>query len=240
MKKLNTDLHWLTGLGAIMNAYVWQGNTLIDTGSPLFALAFLREMRKNGFDPKGVRHVLLSHCHLDHAGGLAHLHDGIDVYAEPRDLDVLLGNLAAPTYHPRFGFLVEAAEKLAPKARLAAHHKANPVADGGMAQGWQAIHVPGHTPGHLCWYQPETRTLFTGDVLINHFNFLTGPAPLFTQDYSQAIKSIGRLKELAIETVIFGHGLPLQKNAEKTLHGLVDRLTEQLVRHGEPAWFKAR
>lgn len=240
MRKLNSELHWLTGLGAIINAYVWNGDTLLDTGGPLVAHAFFREMRKNGFDPKGVRHVLLSHCHIDHAGGLAHMHDEINVYGEANDLNVLLGKLEPPRYHPKYGFLVEAVEKLIPSFQFGAHHKANPVADKGLAQGWRAIHVPGHTPGSVCWYQPETRTLFTGDVLVNHFHFLTGPAPLFTENYTQAIQSLGQLKELEVETVVFGHGQPLVKGAEKTLHGLVDRLTEQLAKHGEPAWFKAR
>ena len=240
MRKLNNDLHWLTGLGAIINAYVWNGDTLLDTGGPLVAHAFFREMRKQGFDPKGVRNVLLSHCHIDHAGGLMHMHDEVQVYGEGNDLDVLLGKVAAPKYHPKFGFLVEAVEKLVPAFRFGAHHKANPVADRQLAQGWQAIHVPGHTPGSVCWYQPETRTLFTGDVLVNHFNWLTGPAPLFTPDYSLAIASLGRLRELDLETVIFGHGQPLVKDAEKTVRGLIDRLQDQLAREGEPAWFKAR
>lgn len=240
MRRLNPDLYWLTGLGGVINAYVWNGDTLLDAGAPGVAQAFFYELRRAGFDKAKLRSVILSHCHVDHAGGLLHVGHAVEVFGARHDLEVLLGKLAPPKYHPRFGFLVEAAEKLLPGFRFAPHHAPMAVADGQAANGWRAIHVPGHTPGSVCWYQPETRTLFTGDVLVNHFNFFTGPAPLFTEDYASAVRTLRRLKEVEVETVIFGHGVPITRDAEKRLHTLIDRLQERLEREGEPAFFKLR
>ena len=100
--------------------------------------------------------------------------------------------------------------------------------------------MPGHTSGSVCWYQPETRTLFTGDVLVNHFNFMTGPAPLFSEDYPLAIRSLKKLKELPLETVIFGHGLPVTHNAERRVHTLIDKLCARIERDTETRFFKQR
>jgi glyoxylase-like metal-dependent hydrolase (beta-lactamase superfamily II) len=240
MRKLNRELYWLQGLGGIINAYVWNGDTLLDTAGPLVAHALFREAKRGGFPKENFRHVLLSHCHVDHAGGLMHVGHAVNVYGAACDLDVLLGKLTPPRYHPKFGFLVEAAERLVPAFRFGDHHRPTAVADGAAAQGWQAIEIPGHTPGSVCWYQPETRTLFTGDVLVNHFGFLTGPAPLFSEDYPLAIRSLQRLRELELETVIFGHGIPLINDAERRTHRLIDRLVEKLEREGAPAFWKVR
>lgn len=235
MRRLNRDLHWLTGLGGIINAYVWNGDTLLDTGAPGVAQAFFFELKRAGFSKDGIRNVVLSHCHVDHAGGLVHVGHAVDVFGAAHDLEVLLGKLTPPTYHPKYGFLVEAAERLVPGFKFHANHTPVAVADGEPAGDWRAIHVPGHTPGSVCWYQPETRTLFTGDVLVNHFNFFTGPAPLFTHDYASAIRTLQRLKEVEIETLIFGHGIPITKKTEKRLHRLVDRLAARLERRIQPA-----
>ena len=33
---------------------------------------------------------------------------------------------------------------------------------------WQVIRTPGHTPGHLCLWQPDERLLITGDALSDY------------------------------------------------------------------------
>lgn len=238
MRRLHRDLYWLTGLGGIINAYVWNGDTLLDAGAPGVAQAFFFELKRAGFSKEAIRNVVLSHCHVDHAGGLMHVGHDVEVFGAGHDLDVLLGKLNPPTYHPKYGYLVEAVEKLVPGFRFRANHTPVAVGDGQAAGDWRAIHVPGHTPGSVCWYQPETRTLFTGDVLVNHFNLFTGPAPLFTYDYASAIRTLERLKEVEIETLIFGHGIPITKNTERRLRKLIDRLVDRLERRGEPAFFK--
>lgn len=229
MRRIGKDLFWLQSFGGFINSYVWNGDTLLDTGAPGIAQAFLFEAEHGGIPRTALTNVLLSHCHIDHAGGLAHMHHPVNVYGAPEDMHVLQGQCKAPTYHPRFGFLIEAAERLLPVLRLKEHQISNPVTEGGMAQGWKAICVPGHTPGSICWYQPESRTIFVGDVLINHFGITVGPSPLFSNDYPLAVQTLQRIKELEIETILFGHGLPMVKDAEKRIHKVIDRTTERLA-----------
>lgn len=57
----------------------WVGAYLIDTGEGLVLLdttvfetvyLVLESIRDLGFDPHDIRHILLSHCHIDHSGGV--------------------------------------------------------------------------------------------------------------------------------------------------------------------------
>lgn len=87
--------------------------------------------------------ILLTHTHDDHVAGLdeAAAETGAVVRCHPLE--------------------VEIAAKLAPRVE--------PVADGEDvwigAGRMRAIWAPGHTPGCVCWYGPESEALITGDVL---------------------------------------------------------------------------
>lgn len=56
----------------------------------------------------------------------------------------------------------------------------------------QAIHTPGHSPGHLCFYEPARRALYTGDLIYSGclyaFYPSTDPAA-----YLESVKKVGKL-----------------------------------------------
>ncbi len=64
-----------------------QGLILIDGGYAQTAPQILGNIRALGFDPRGVKILLNTHAHVDHAGGLAILKaaTGAQLYASPRD-----------------------------------------------------------------------------------------------------------------------------------------------------------
>ena len=67
------------------------------------------------------------------------------------------------------------------------------------------ISVPGHTPGHLAFYEPESNVLFTGDTL---FRESIGRTDLPGGDYSWIMRSIiENILPLGDEVKIYpGHG----------------------------------
>ena len=67
------------------------------------------------------------------------------------------------------------------------------------------IHTPGHTPGHVALFDPESKSLFTGDTL---FRESIGRTDLPGGDYSWIMRSIlDRLIPLGDETEVYpGHG----------------------------------
>ncbi len=67
------------------------------------------------------------------------------------------------------------------------------------------LHTPGHTPGHVCFFEPESKTLFSGDTL---FRESIGRTDLPGGDYGWIMKSIvDRLLPLGDEVTFYpGHG----------------------------------
>ena len=67
------------------------------------------------------------------------------------------------------------------------------------------IHTPGHTPGHICLYEPESKALFCGDTV---FRESIGRTDLPGGDYSWIMRSIlDKIVPLGDETSLYpGHG----------------------------------
>ena len=90
-----------------------------------------------------VTTILLTHTHDDHIAGLDEAAEATGAVVRCHEVEV------------------EIASKLAPRVE--------PIADGGeikLGEGIvQALHTPGHMPGCICWYLPDTPAVITGDVL---------------------------------------------------------------------------
>jgi hydroxyacylglutathione hydrolase len=67
----------------------------------------------------------------------------------------------------------------------------------------QIYHTPGHSPGSICLYWPEKKTLISGDVV---FSGGEGRTDLPGGDADQLKHSIQRLAELDVEIFLPGHG----------------------------------
>ncbi len=149
---------------------------------------------------RGVRitQILLTHAHIDHAGGAG----------------TLARLLAVPIVgpHPGDGYWIDG---LAQQARMFGFAAAEPfapsrwLADGDSVQvGATTLavrHTPGHTPGHVVFHDAEGARAYVGDVL---FAGSIGRTDFPGGDYDTLIASITeRLWPMGDETVFVpGHG----------------------------------
>lgn len=145
-----------------------------------------------------LRAILLTHLHFDHAGGCAAMSAATGLPArvgrEDWDLrDTLLsgGMLFGLPPVPAF--------------------KADPLEPGPVPAGtWGSLnctvlHVPGHSPGSLCYYFPEEKALLAGDVI---FYRSVGRTDLPGGDFDTLCRSLrSAVYTLPPDTVIYpGHG----------------------------------
>ena len=142
--------------------------------------------------------ILVTHGHIDHAGGVADLAEQAGVPIEgphPEDRFWIDG---MPQQSKMFGF--PAVRSFTPTRWLADGDR---VSVGN--EELQVIHCPGHTPGHVCFYHAPSRLAIVGDVL---FAGSIGRTDFPKGDYDTLIASIReRLLPLGDDVeFIPGHG----------------------------------
>jgi glyoxylase-like metal-dependent hydrolase (beta-lactamase superfamily II) len=184
--------------------------------------------------------VVLTHGHFDHVGALHDLLERWDVpvYAHEEELPFLNGTEAYPPPDPSVGGgLMALSSPLFPDGpfNFSKWLRALP-ADGsvpGMA-GWQWIHTPGHTPGHVSLWRARDRTLIAGDAFITTTQEsayavatqrpeIHGPPMYYTPDWESAADSVRHLATLEPERVVTGHGRALHgQEMRNALHLLAD------------------
>ena len=140
-----------------------------------------------GVDWSNVGHVILTHRHPDHQGSLpAVLEAAADAtgYAGA-------GDLAAIT---------------SPRSLVS-------VGNGDKVFDLEIIETPGHTPGHISVLSTAAGLLIAGDALNGADGGVIGANPQFTPDMVMANLSVKKLAGYQFDTVVFGHGEPVEGNA---------------------------
>jgi glyoxylase-like metal-dependent hydrolase (beta-lactamase superfamily II) len=72
------------------------------------------------------------------------------------------------------------------------------------------VHTPGHASDHLCYYVPETKSLFTGDLVLGGS---TTVIPDEDGDLALYMDSLRRIQRLDVTTIYPAHG-PVITNAK--------------------------
>ena len=148
---------------------------------------------------KGLRPVVAinTHGHFDHALGVPHLKKTYDIPFAAHAGDGFLLRNAGPSgriFGVKTGELPDIDIDLGQRETI-----------GFGNTELQIIHTPGHTPGHVCLFEPGSRVVFTGDTL---FADSIGRTDLPGGDYSWIMRSIiDKLLPLGGDVVVYpGHG----------------------------------
>jgi glyoxylase-like metal-dependent hydrolase (beta-lactamase superfamily II) len=215
-----------------INSYVIQGKDrflMIDTGMNrrecLEAMnAYLRELRvdleKTDF--------FVTHLHADHLGLISELaRPSSKVYFNFPDAEVVrktnhweeMAEAALQNGFPEKD--LEEAIKKHPGRR---YHASGPLDLTLLKEGdtvrigdyqFSCVETPGHTPGHLCLYEKQTRIFFSGDHILNDITpnisvWSEGRDPL-----RQYLESLDKIAPYEIGWVLPGHRAPFQNHRRR-------------------------
>ncbi|KXV15912.1 MBL fold metallo-hydrolase [Gluconobacter oxydans] len=164
-------------------------------------------------DGMTVEAILLTHGHLDHAGGAAAL---------KRALEKQQGQ-PVPVLGPdrRDEFLLQSITKQAAAFGIPGMENVAPdrFVEGGevlhlLGQDLHVAHVPGHTPGHVVFVDHDNRRVLAGDTL---FRGTVGRTDFAYGDSQALVDGIRRhLLTLSDDTVVLcGHGMPTTIGEER-------------------------
>jgi glyoxylase-like metal-dependent hydrolase (beta-lactamase superfamily II) len=160
------DLHFQTAgtVGAFL-VRTPEGPVLVETGPESLFGTLETAVNGQGFALEDIRHVFLTHIHLDHGGAAWRLaRHGAQIYVHSAgarhlvDPGKLLGS-AQRIYGEDMERLWGRLEPIAPE-RITSLEDGQVVRFGGMAI--EAIHTPGHAIHHITYRLEDG--LFTGDV----------------------------------------------------------------------------
>jgi glyoxylase-like metal-dependent hydrolase (beta-lactamase superfamily II) len=205
--------------------------TVIDTLFDTDAGRIIERIRGIGRSVEDLKHIVLTHAHRSHLGGLATLKElsGATVYSHEWEADIVAGERTAQPVTPvpmrpiRTYWRVYYLQLGAALGR--GKHPPCPVdatlEDGDAVGPVRVIHTPGHTPGHLAFWWPERRILFAGDAIATYPEF--GPGwPAFTLNPTQHRVSLRRMADLDADVLAVGHGDPITAGAAERMRSLVE------------------
>lgn len=200
------DHHFRGSPGVIASYLVADGDalTLIETGPASTMETLLAGVRQAGFDPDQIGDIIVTHIHLDHAGGAGallrrlprarlHVHPlGAPHLIDTTKLMASATRIYGELMGPLWGDMLPV-----PKDRLDVLGDGETVKTGGRTL--RAYDTPGHANHHLALHEHDTGAVFTGDVAgvrldgIRHVRPPT-PPPEFSPEKWQA--SIATLRSL--------------------------------------------
>jgi len=235
------------------------GDTLVDCGiaagldggdpGPDGTVAVAAALTAAGGALERLERLVVTHAHIDHfglagevvrrSGGELWMHRRTDLdlakYDEPDEAVDRRALMLAD--HGLFGReLTESSEGLRDWLPvMPSVGRPSRLLDGGErfpagGRTWEVVHTPGHSPGHVCLWNAEERLLCSGDHLLQ----VVSPPVTFERGFEpdplgSYLTSLDRVRDLAPELVLPGHGTPFRdgaRRAEAIAAGKRRRLTQ--------------
>ncbi len=199
----DTSLRWArTNLGFVSAYVLVRGNraAIVDTGTEGSADAIGQSLQDLGLTYNDVEDLILTHHHGDHAGSIGEVSRraiNAAIHAGEADLSSI------------------GADGLG---------DISPLVGGEDVFGFEMVATPGHTAGHMAAIDHAAGLLIAGDALFTEAGAVTEAPERFTSDIDLSRDSIRSLADLTFNTLLVGHGEPIEAEADRAVQQLADSL----------------
>lgn len=193
-----------------INFYVLRdkaGLYLLDAGFIGGRMLLRRALKRRGWEGEPIRGIIVTHGHLDHILHVAATAQETGAWiAAPRlDADHYAGH---PHYEgwARVTGLLEGIGR--PVLRFRPFVPDRWLDDGDVIDVWhglRAIHLPGHTHGHMGYYCERRKLLFSADLFSSYRDMPRLPPVIFNSVPGQIAGSIAKALALDLHGVIPNH-----------------------------------
>jgi glyoxylase-like metal-dependent hydrolase (beta-lactamase superfamily II) len=212
----------MAGRARLVSGYLLPGDepALVETGPTTSAGAVVAGLTSLGLGPEDLAHIVVTHIHLDHAGGVGTLagqfpratiwvhQRGAPHLADPERLIKSAGRLYG---EQRLLELFGPMEPV-PSERLRAVDDGDRIPLG--ARSLEVLYTPGHASHHVALIDSAGGALFTGDALGIHLpdaRVLRPATPPPDIDVEVGVQSIERIRRRAETVLLFSHFGPVSE-----------------------------
>ncbi|MFW9806933.1 MAG: MBL fold metallo-hydrolase [Candidatus Thorarchaeota archaeon] len=170
---------------------------LVDAGTGLYASALDNDLRAQGASLESITDVVLTHCHIDHIGGIIPLLESGSpkLYLHKAEAEPINMGDMSPTLGDTFGADL-------PPFKIDVMLEEGDVIDFGDVK-LNVFHTPGHSAGSIVMEVEGTGILFTGDTLFPGGSF--GRVDFPTGSPEKLVASLKRISEMDFQIGLPGH-----------------------------------
>ena len=226
-------------LGRERNVYptiIWDDNNviLVDAAIPDCLPEIKDAMKKVGVPFEGLDSIIVTHQDIDHVGGINPILKElpqVKIFAHEDDKPYIEGEKKwirlNTNFMNRINNLPEEERDNILNLFENSNVKINDTLEDGQelecCGGIIVIHTPGHTPGHICLYHKQSRTLIVGDAMNVVDGWLTGPNKdaMNEKDAQMAYDSLKKFENYDIKNIITYHGGLFNDNPNQKIKELL-------------------
>jgi len=208
---------------------------LIDVGAGMGAAAIIENVKRDGFDPARIRHVILTHGHGDHAGGAARMRTMLgepSVYASGGIADALrrADEKAISLEAAKLAGIYPMDYRMEPCSIDHELEEGATISVGDVVLS--VLDTPGHSDGHVSLLMEDSgrRMLFAGDVI-----FFGGKVLLQNIHdcrLDALINSLRKLRQLDVTSLLPGHLTLSLKDGQRHIERANQALDRLLIPEG--------